>query len=270
MPCSGSIRRLALGLATTAALFAVGCGGETVEDDDSVQSAVMIDNALTANALTANALTANALTANALTANALTANALTANALTANGLRDPLAREFLKYVVSCALDDHDSISIRIDGRRYTFQGDLGLASEWGEVRGFCDGECQRWVSACVLARVDAAGVKRMISIRGDNPMLRPDENEVRKYTEREATYYGNLFVRYRPRFLCLSPGLTSDERVCGDSLADCPMTVVGSCDDACAGEGAYHSFVDCSDRGHAGRGGIYHESITVFLPKQMM
>src|SRR5262245_17967447 len=168
MPCSGSIRRLALGLATTAALFAVGCGGETDADLDVDQSAIMAENALSANALSANALSANALSANALSANALSANALAANALTATALRDPLAREFLKYVVSCALDDHDRIVMRIDGRQYLFPGSLALAPEWGREHGSCDGEFQRWVSACVLARVDAAGVKRMISLRGDN------------------------------------------------------------------------------------------------------
>ena len=64
------------------------------------------------------------------------------------------------------------------------------------------------MSACVLARVDAAGVKRMISIRGDNRALRPEDNELRRYTDREATYYGNLFVRNQPRYMCLSPGKT--------------------------------------------------------------
>ena len=143
------------------------------DDAETIQAAITVENALTANALTANALTANALTANALTANALTANALTANALTANGLRDPLAREFLKYVVSCALDEDDSVSFKIDGKRYEFRGALGLAPEWGRSHGSCDGDCQRWVSACVLARVDAAGVKRMISIRGEQPRAAP-------------------------------------------------------------------------------------------------
>src|SRR6185369_6669556 len=98
MLCSRSARGLTVGLAFAAAFASIGCGGEA-DDVEAVQSAITTENALTANALTANALTANALTANALTANALTANALTANALTANGLRDPLAREFLKYVV---------------------------------------------------------------------------------------------------------------------------------------------------------------------------
>ena len=40
---------------------------------------------------------------------------------------------------------------------------------------------------------DAAGVKRMISIRGDNRALRPEDNELRRYTDREATYFGNSF-----------------------------------------------------------------------------
>jgi hypothetical protein len=266
MQCLGPVRGLALGLFAAAAVGAVGCGGEA-DDVESVQSAITAENALTANALTANALTANALTANALTANALTANALTANALTANALRDPLSRELLKYVVSCALDEDDEVSIKVDGKKYVFPGSLGLATAWGKNNGSCDGECQRWVSACVLARVDHAGVKRLISIRGENKALRPDDKELRRYTDREATYYGNLFIRNQPRYLCLSPGKTSNERVCGDSLDDCPMTVVGSCDDACADEGKYDAFEDCSDRVPARRGTPYHESITVFLPR---
>jgi len=261
MPWSRSVRSLALGLALTAALGAgaIGCGGEAQapEGDEVVQSAIITDNALTMNALTMNALTMNALTMNALTMNALTMNAL----------RDPLARELLKYVVSCALDDGDRVTVRIDGKRYNFDGSLGLAPEWGTDHGWCDGGCQRWVSACVLARVDAAGEKRMISIRGDHPALRPSDMELHRFTDREATYYGNLFVRGKPRFLCLSPGQTSDERVCGDSLADCPMTVVGSCDRACAREGRYDAFDDCSDQGRAGHGHVYDETVTVFLPQ---
>ena len=251
---------------TTAAAGAVGCA-ETDDGTESVQSALATDNALTMNALTMNALTMNALTMNALTMNALTMNALTMNALTMNALRDPLSRELLKYVVSCALEEDDHLSVRIDGKRYTFDGSLGLAPEWGGERGWCDGECQRWVSACVLARVDAAGVKRKISIRGDHPALRPTESELRQFTDREAAYFGNLFVHGKPRFLCLSPGKTSDERVCGDSLHDCPMTVVGSCDQDCIFQGPIGDFELCSDAGRSHSGQTYLESITVYLPK---
>jgi hypothetical protein len=234
---------------------------------DEVQGAALSANALTANALTANALTANALTANALTANALTANALTANALTANGLRDPLAREFLKYVVSCALTSDQSLSMSVDGVSYTFPGSLGLAPDWGRRGGSCDESCQRWVSACVLARVDALGVERQISIRGANPALVPSWSEVANYTDREAAYFGNLFVDGQPRYLCLAPGKSSDPRVCGASLDSCPMEVVGSCARDCSYEGRFTGFVDCSTSGHARRPEVFHESVTVFLPK---
>ena len=237
-----------------------GCGVGEDSDLTTTRSAITAENALTANALTANALTANA-----LTANALTANALTANALTANGLRDPLGRELLKYVVSCALPAGAMVSVNVDGQRYDFAGSLGVASEWGRAGGSCDRSCQRWVSACVLARVDAAGVQREISVRGDNRALRPDVLELLQYRHREATYYGNLFAEGQPRYLCLSPGATSDPRVCGPSLSDCPMTVVGECDDACDHRGAFGTFDDChtSVRQH---GASFAETVTVFLP----
>jgi hypothetical protein len=260
-------RRFALGLAAAAIVGLVGCG-EVGDDTETVESAVTIDNSLAANSLAANSLAANSLAANSLAANSLAANSLAANSLMVSALRDPLARQLLKYVVSCALDPDEDVSIRIDGRRYTFPGELGLAPEWGRNGGSCDRACQRWVSACVLARVDAAGVKRTISLRGDNPALAPVARELRNFTDREATYYGNLFVRDRPLFACLSPDKDEDPRVCGDSLADCPMTVVGSCDDACRDEGPVGDYLDCSDRGRAGRGTVYHEAITVFLPKQ--
>jgi hypothetical protein len=262
--------------------MAVGCGAPAADDLGEVKSAETTENALTANALTANALTANALTANALTANALTANALTANALTANALTAnaltanaltanaltanglTATAQFLKYAVSCALPADQTLTITVDGTQHSFPGQLGLAPEWGEKHGSCDLSCQRWVSACMLARVDAAGVEREISVRGDNKALHPEAKEIRDYPVREGAYFGNLFIAGQPRFLCVTPGATQDTRVCGDSLANCPMTVVGSCDDVCH-HGAFQSFGDCQTAPHGGA--TYHESITVFLPK---
>jgi hypothetical protein len=250
-------------------VWAAACGGPASPDVEEKAGAVTVENALTANALTANALTANALTANALTANALTANALTANALTANGLKDPSARELMKYVVSCALDDDDSISMSIDGKSYTFPGGLGLAPQWGKRNGSCDESCQRWVSACVLARVDFLGVHEMISERGLNPGLHTTWQELIDYPAIEATYYGNIFVKGQPMYACLPPGKKQIPRVCGPSLDDCPMEVVGSCAQACANQsfGAGGAFIDCSSSGKAHKPEVYRESVTVFLPK---
>jgi hypothetical protein len=254
-------RFLGLGLL---AVGAAACGGPgVVEATDNALSA----NALSANALSANALSANALSANALSANALSANALSANALTMSALEDPLAREFLKYVVSCALPADKNVTISVDGLSYTYPGSLGMEPQWGERGGSCDQSCQRWITACVLARVDYLGVERPISVRGLNPGLRTTIKEAGDFPVREATYFGNVFAPDQPLFACLAPGQTEDQRVCGDSLDDCPMKVVGSCARACAFEGGFGAFDFCSTSGKALHPETYLESVTVFLPK---
>jgi hypothetical protein len=259
------------------ATSALACAGAGEEASAPVGIAAIVDNGLTANGLTANGLTANGLTANGLTANGLTANGLTANGLTANGLTangltasslaDPLTNKFLSYLVSCALGPQQILTITSGGSTYHFPGQLGLAPQWGSDHGSCDGSCQRWVSACLLARVDAAGIDREISVRGPNIALVPTASEISGYTQREATYFGNLFIPGQPRFLCLAPGQKQDERVCGDSLADCPMTVVGSCAQDCALKGGAFGDTFCSDAGRPGVGQTYFESVTVYLPK---
>ena len=168
-------------------------------------------NALTANALTANALTANALTANALTANALTANALTANALTANGAarsagaRVPEVRRLVRARRrTTSIDDHDRRhDVHVPGR-------AGPGARVGRAR-----------AARATARASAGsrpacwrastppGVERDDLDARRQPGAAPRrQDELRDYTEREATYFGNLFIAGQPRFLCLSPGQT--------------------------------------------------------------
>jgi hypothetical protein len=261
MARTSSIRVLGFGLVAT---WASACGGPAVQ---STTSSALAANALAANALAANALAANALAAHALAANALAANALAANALTSSALHDPLARQFLKYVVSCALPADKTVTINVDGQTYSYPGLLGMEPQWGERGGSCDESCQRWVTGCVLARVDYLGVERLISLRGANPALRTTRDEANAYPVREATYFGNVFKKDQPLFACLSPGQKEDERVCGDSLDNCPMDVVGSCARACVFEGAFGGFQLCSSSGKALHPETYLESVTVFLPK---
>ena len=101
----------------------------------------------------------------------------------------------------------------------------------------------------MLARIDAAGVEREISVRGLHPALLPSRSELATYTQREATYFGNVFIPGQPRFVCLPPGATSDERVCGDSLSKCPMTVLSSCATDCLFQGPFGEYDICSDSG---------------------
>src|SRR5262249_37072515 len=150
-----------------------------------------------------------------------------------NALRNPDSRNVLSYIVSCALPADQSIDIAIDGAPYSFQGELGLAPEWGEAGGSCGKNCQEWVSACVLARLDFLGQKHVSSVRGENKGLEACVDERETYTQREATYYGNLFVTPQRRYACLSPGQTEIPRVCGPTIEGCAVQVLGSCEDLC-------------------------------------
>ena len=80
----------------------------------------------------------------------------------------------------------------------------------GTESGTCDESCQRWVSACLLARTNAYGVHVEISMRAPavvppgrekqfaaiQAALAPsaDGSEVATYTNREGAYYGNIFA----------------------------------------------------------------------------
>jgi hypothetical protein len=247
-----------------------GCGGETPAPEIApIQVAAVTENALLMNSLIMNALLMNSLTSNALLMNSLTTNALLINGVPPDKVNAGTP-QFMKYLVSCALAPNQSVDMTLAGQDYHFPGSLGLAPQWGMPGGTCDGSCQRWVSGCLLSRVDAAGVEREISIRGLHPALLPSRTEMATYTQREATYFGNVFVKGQPRFLCLPPGATSDERVCGPSMKDCPMTVLSNCSTDCLFQGPFGEYDLCSDSGKRLSGNTYFESVTVFLPKSTM
>jgi hypothetical protein len=253
---------VAMSFAGLGCLVEQGEGSEQGEDIGAAEARAVSQNALTQNALTQNALTQNALTQNALTQNALTENALTQNGLmenplTAEALGDPLTREFLKYVVSCALPVGNDVKVIVGGVVYTFPGGLGLAPSWGTPGGTCGSTCRAWVSACVLSRVNYLGQPVPISLRGDHPALASTLAEQLDYPNREATYWGDVFSSPQIRKGCLSPGETEIPRVCGPSISGCVIDVAGPCDDVCAGKLNDGSFVGC--------GGVDGADVTVFL-----
>ena len=237
---------------------------------------------LSGNALTANALTANALMSNALTANALTANALTANALAA--IQDPgpsgaLARDSLRYIVSCALgaDAAFDFSWTDAGgvvHSETFPGQLGLAASWKD--GSIEDEDAAWVSSCLAARVNYYGVPVAISVRGKHKQLKKvDDVEVDDFPWKEGAFWGNLFIDSPAVYACYSPDQVDHARA---NLRDCaaghvsaggivqgcgPIQIVGSCDSVCGNaqpKYGYHSQCDAGT-GAGGEG----KPITVFL-----
>jgi len=177
------------------------------------------------NALLKNSIEHNALKMNSLSQNALSQNALKENSLVRNGLSDPDYRKLIEYTVGCALES-DQI-IEVDG--YTFTGSLGLAPEWAD--GACDATCQGWVSACLLARVNAKGESVLISLRGNHPGLETSVEEQELFYVYEGSYYGNVFTDVQEFHACLGPD-SELERSCGE-LEGCFYDVAGQCSEVC-------------------------------------
>jgi hypothetical protein len=198
----------------------------------------LMSNRLMSNALTTNRLMSNALTHNALTTNRLMSNALTSNALRPDGLTEgEVARQFLSYVYSCAMPADAGLALVVDGQDYgRLEGGLGLAPEWGQDAGRCDEHCQRFITACLLARTNFWGVPVQISLRGDHPSLLPTEDEKAQYPLREGTYFGNLFVNVddldRQIYACTGPGSSVPQltnRFCSGGSGLCALKVGYDC-----------------------------------------
>jgi hypothetical protein len=190
---------------------------------------------------------------------------------------DPLSRQFLSYVVSCALRPDQQFTLVLDSGTYTFTGQLGLAPLWGGENGTCDASCRAWVSSCVLSRVNYLGQRVNISLRGSSPALATTAIERSTYSKPEAAYYGDVFASPQQRYACVSPGSTLITRVCGPSWAQpgdpCVMTVVGDCNvptstsvapTTCGGVDPIDgSYTDCHTN-TVGTGVAYPSPITVY------
>jgi hypothetical protein len=219
---------------------------------------------------------------------------------------NPYARQVLQYIYQCAMPASSSPDpqVRLDpaGANVELRGQIGLAPQWGQPGGTCDQSCQRWVSACVLARTNAYGVPVAISMRvPDLPSVPPHiraalavtASEASQFTLREGAFYGNLFQTTaqpdgpaigEPVFnACAGPGSNIPNltrRFCSSQGAGGPITVAGACeprpgvpDGVC--EGIHAPAVDASNPpagpGKAlyncatASGTVYSEVITVYL-----
>jgi hypothetical protein len=172
-----------------------------------VSIAAVTKNKLAANRLASNRLASNKLAANKLSGNALSSNRLEANLATAELLATSDGREVYSYLISCALPDGMTIEASVAGApdsnppdtNYTctsgqcvFSGGLGLAEDWIDHK--LSSKDERWVSACVFARVNLYVTAEDISLRGNHPDLAVSNLEAQIFTLEEGAFYGNLFT----------------------------------------------------------------------------
>jgi hypothetical protein len=160
----------------------------------------------------ANRLAVNRLAVNRLAVNRLAVNRLAVNRLAVNGMAQASADaealaaeegglELLTYMVSCALPEGESLSVAGE----TLNGSIGLAPQW--IDEGLDVSARRWLSACLLARVNYFGVEVHLSMRGDHDALATTPEENAAYTQYEGAFYGDLFG-----------GEVADKRSCTSTL----------------------------------------------------
>jgi hypothetical protein len=189
-------------------------------------------NGIWANGIWANGIWANGIWANGIWANGIWANGIWANGLTGAQLRSSVyTRKLVQYIYACGMpgaatgnsyattldpnagalkcsistDCDDGYTCSAQGTCVVpLEGAIGVGvnadgSTWAAT-GTCDESCQRWVSACVLARTNAYGVHVDISMRApaDAPdaikqALKVSDAERAAYPLREGAYFGNLF-----------------------------------------------------------------------------
>jgi hypothetical protein len=201
---------LAASLALASAL--IGCQPPSGQDaNNAVESELVATNGLTmVNGLTMT----NGLSGNGLSGNGLSGNGLLLNPLATTGINSTTylmnsadGRSTLSYLVRCALPAGRTIT-KTDstGASYSFAGGIGLTPQWET--GTCDSTCQQWISACMLAHVNTAGIHVPIWIVGQNSYLGWGQSA--SYPNQEGTFFGNIFALntagHTDAYYCEGPG----------------------------------------------------------------
>jgi hypothetical protein len=211
------ISRTALALALSVSMVLTVASANAEETTNRLASNRLASNRLASNRLASNRLASNRLASNRLASNRLASNGLAndklastrlqANSETADMLNTADGREVYSYIVSCALPEGTMIEADVPGAEDTappntiyscnkehcvFSGSVGLAEHWIDRR--LDQKGQRWVTACLLARVNHYGVTEIISMRGVAPELSVSPEEAEQYSLQEGAFYGNLFA----------------------------------------------------------------------------
>jgi hypothetical protein len=170
------------------------------------------------------------------------------------------------YLVECALPDGDVVAKTVDGQEHLLYGALGLAPEWK--LGACGQDCQEWVSACLLARVNVSGETVDLWLAADHPAIGLGRDDL--LSTYEATFYGNLFSGTEVRALCRGPqggqaGDFLDDRTCdGQPPEMCGFSAWGECSAAgrCSKVNGFDT--DCAT-GIDPLTGAHYNSISTFV-----
>jgi hypothetical protein len=142
---------------------------------------------------------------------------------------DPVMRaKLIKYTIQCALDPSQTITFTHGGITEFVPGIANLGAGWAW--GHMSVAEQQAVTACLLARVNAAGQTVQIDMFGDYPGLDyQTDSEAATWGVNEAIFFGNLFKSPPSTYVVVEPvGGTPgypvhvcDMRSCRDASDNC-------------------------------------------------
>ena len=118
------------------------------------------------------------------------------NPAAASMLNSSGSRQVLDYLIGCALPSGQSFTVNAAGQTFVFNGDVGLAKSWKSNK--LSAKEKRWISACMLARINNQGQLMKISLRGPHHALHVTQTETSRFNQEEGVFYGDIFTGTAP------------------------------------------------------------------------
>lgn len=141
------------------------------------------------------------------------------------------SKAVVDYVIACALPEGSTALQGVAQR----EGAMGVAPQWQT--GACDPECQRWMTACLLAHANSRNHDAIPLYLKSNNAAWPHgmDADLRDGWWGEAAWFGNI---WKGKLLyCEYDGISEpirqilDQRICSDG--QCPFRKVGYCRPSC-------------------------------------
>jgi hypothetical protein len=227
------------------------CAAEEPATSETSQG-VVSSNRIGINRIAINRIAINRIAINRIAINRIAINRIAINSLAVHDLLNSPdctpatepncgGRDVLEYLIGCAFEPDVTLVATSDaGVTYEFHGMVGLAPSWEHRR--LNSKEQRWMSACMLARVNNSGKSLFISLRGPHPSLEVTAEEANDFVLQEGAFFGNIFTDTQEFYACRGSDLYSGNfgevvalRACaqpteaGDKTL-CGMNFAGDCD----------------------------------------
>jgi hypothetical protein len=114
-------------------------------------------------------------------------------------------RSLLGFITECALKKDQFLITESENFTFEFYGRLGIAPSWNGFSNSLTETEQRWVSSCVLARVNYFGTPVPFNLRtvAKSGLYTPvTEAELDEFPYYEGGYFGNIFHSPQKKYVC--------------------------------------------------------------------